>query len=110
NEVNGEVMKEIDFTRYEPAPKTKEGVDYVIKTGRFGSFWAHPDYPKVKDAQPLTPKRDLLIEMYGEIPQTKDKRDYLLKKGKFGFFWAHPDYPKEKDIIRIKKPKKAKEE
>ncbi|MFS8131287.1 MAG: type I DNA topoisomerase [Candidatus Dojkabacteria bacterium] len=109
-EVNGQVMKEIDFSRYDPAPKTKEGVDYVIKTGRFGSFWAHPDYPKVKDAQPLTPKRDLLIEMYGEIPQTKDKRDYLLKKGKFGFFWAHPDYPKEKDIIRIKKPKKAKEE
>ncbi|MEP7103518.1 MAG: type I DNA topoisomerase [Candidatus Dojkabacteria bacterium] len=102
---SNEAAKPIDLTRYEPVPMTEDKREYVLKTGRFGSFWAHPDYPKVKDAKPLTPKRDLLIEMYGEIPQTKDKRDYLIKKGKFGFFWAHPDYPKEKDIIRIKKKK-----
>lgn len=95
----------IDYSKYEPAPKTEDGKEYIIKASRFGSFWAHPDYPKVKDSKPLMPKRETLLEQYGNIPQTDDKRDFLLKKGKFGFFWAHPDYPKVKEIINIKKKK-----
>lgn len=96
-----------DPVRYESAPKAEDGRDYIVKVGRFGSFWAHPDYPKVKDAKPLVLKREFLIELYGEPPVTDDKREYLLKKGKFGFFWAHPDYPAVKDIVRIKKPAKS---
>lgn len=99
-----EAAKE-SLENYEPAPKTKEGVDYIIKVGRFGKFWAHPDYPKVKDAQPLVLKQSALKEIYGEVPTTKDGRPYLIKKGRFGEFWAHPDYPEVKDIIRIKKKK-----
>jgi DNA topoisomerase-1 len=98
-----ESAETLDYDKYEPAPKTEDGREYLIKASRFGSFWAHPDYPKVKDSKPLMPKRETLLEMYGTIPQTDDKRDFLLKKGKFGFFWAHPDYPKVKEIINIKK-------
>lgn len=92
---------------YEPAPKTEDGRDYLLKKGRFGSFWAHPDYPKVKDAQPLVMKKEALAKLWGEPPKTQDGRDYLLKKGRFGSFWAHPDYPKVKDIIRAKQKKVA---
>lgn len=95
---------------YKPGPKTDDGREYLLKAGRFGQFWAHPDYPKVKDAQPLQYLPAKMKEIYGEIPKTEDGREYLLKKGRFGEFWAHPDYPKVKDIIRIKKQKKKIEE
>lgn len=87
---------------YLPAPITEDGKKYVLRRGRFGEFWAHPDYPKVKDARPLelTPAKQK--EMYGEAPTTKDGRAYLLKSGRFGKFWAHPDYPEVKDVVRIK--------
>lgn len=103
---DGKEINDVDFLKqYEPAPKTDDGRDYVLKAGRFGQFWAHPDYPKVKDAKPLVMKREVLVEKFGDIPQTTDKRDYVIRKGRFGEFWAHPDYPKVKDIIRVKKPK-----
>lgn len=104
-----EEMAKEDLSNFEPAPKTEDGRDYLIKKGSYGKFWAHPDYPKVKDAQPMVLKLSALKEIYGEIPKTDDGRPYLLKRGKFGEFWAHPDYPKVKDIVRIKK-KKEKEE
>ena len=101
-----ERVKEKEFKdTYLPAPKTEDGVDYVLKKGRYGDFWAHPDYPKVKDAKPLELKPDKIEEMYGKPPKTEDGKDYLLKNGRFGPFWAHPDYPKKKDIISIKKAK-----
>ncbi len=90
---------------YEPSPKTEDGRDYLLKNGKFGKFWAHPDYPKVKDAQPLKYTAAKQLEIYGEAPKTDKGKDYLLRSGKFGEFWAHPDYPKVKDIIKIaKKP------
>lgn len=103
---SAESVKDEDFiAKYEAAPKADDGREYLLKKGRYGNFWAHPDYPKVKDAKPLIMKREALIELYGEIPKTKDGKDFLLKKGKFGEFWAHPNYPEEKEIIRIKKKK-----
>ncbi len=105
-EGNNNNNETFDLSKYEEAPKSEDGREYVVKAGRFGSFWAHPDYPKVKDAKPFVLKREFLIEMYGKPPLTEDKREYLLKKGRFGFFWAHPDYPKVKDIVRVKKPSK----
>ncbi len=92
---------------YEPAPLTEEGEKFLLKRGRFGYFWAHPKYPKVKDARALVYTRKKLVELHGEPPKTKDnKREFLFKTGKFGSFWAHPDYPKVKETIRIKaKPK-----
>jgi ssDNA-binding Zn-finger/Zn-ribbon topoisomerase 1 len=102
-----EIVKSKEFTQnYLPAPQTEDGKDYVLKQGRFGEFWAHPDYPKVKDAKPLELRPEKIEEMFGKPPETKEGKSYLLKKGKFGHFWAHPDYPKVKDIISIKKSKK----
>lgn len=98
----------LDLNDYLPAPKTEDGKEYLLKTGRFGQFWAHPDYPQVKDAKPLELKPEKLVEKYGEPPLTDDQRPYLLKKGRFGMFWAHPDYPKVKDIIAVKKAKGGK--
>jgi DNA topoisomerase-1 len=90
---------------YEDAPKTEDGRDYNLKSGRYGKFWAHPDYPKVKDAQPLVLKPAKLRELYGEPPKSKDGKEFNLRSGKFGKFWAHPDYPKVKEVVRIKEKK-----
>ena len=91
---------------YENPPKTEKGEEYVYKKGRYGGFWAHPEYPKVKDAKPLVYRREKLIELFGEIPATSDGRDFVLRSGKYGQFWAHPEYPKVKEIKKIPKYKK----
>ena len=88
---------------YEPAPKTEDGRDYLLKKGRFGEFWAHPDYPKVKDAKPLVYTKKKQNELFGKSPKTDNNKDYVLRSGKYGYFWAHPDYPKVKDIKKAKK-------
>ncbi|MFW5702853.1 MAG: type I DNA topoisomerase [Candidatus Dojkabacteria bacterium] len=90
---------------YKTAPKTEDGRDYLLRTGRYGKFWAHPDYPKVKDARPLEYKKTALVKMYGNPPKTEDGRDFLYRTGKFGKFWAHPDYPEVKETVRIKEKK-----
>lgn len=110
-EVEGEdnsSVEEFDTSKYELPPKTEDGREYLLKKGRFGNFWAHPDYPKVKDAKPLQLKREEMIKAYGEIPHTKDGREFVLRSGRFGKFWAHPDYPDVKEIVKIKKLKKSK--
>ncbi len=102
-----EKIKDPEFIKtYLPAPQTEDGRSYLLKKGRYGQFWAHPDYPKVKDAQPLELRPEKVVELYGEPPVTKDKRQFLLRNGKFGPFWAHPDYPEVKEIISIKKKNK----
>ncbi|MCA9380766.1 type I DNA topoisomerase [Candidatus Dojkabacteria bacterium] len=95
---------------YMPAPKTEDDRDYVLKRGRFGEFWAHPDYPKVKDARPLEYTKKKRTELFGPAPKTDKGDEYLLRSGKYGYFWAHPDYPKVKDIQKVKKQPKKEEE
>lgn len=42
----------VDMTKYYvPEEVDKEG--YILKKGRFGIFWAHPDYPEVKKTMPV---------------------------------------------------------
>lgn len=104
-----ERVKDKEFvSTYMPAPQTDDKRDYLLKRGRYGEFWAHPDYPKVKDAKPLELRPEKIRELYGEPPLTKDKKEFLLRNGRFGPFWAHPDYPEVKEIRKIKKDKKAK--
>ncbi|KKQ35201.1 MAG: topoisomerase protein [candidate division WS6 bacterium GW2011_GWA2_37_6] len=88
---------------YESAPKTEDGRDYLLKFGKFGKFWAHPDYPKVKDARPLEYKTDIKRKIYGNTPKAEDGKKMVLRKGRFGEFWAHPDYPKIKEFKSINK-------
>jgi len=87
--------------RYNQAPTTEDGRDYLLKRGRFGYFWAHPDYPKVKDARPLELTKKLFTKIYGKAPKSKDGKNMVLRKGKFGEFWAHPNYPEIKEVFRI---------
>lgn len=108
---NGESSTELNeefFKKYKPAPKTDDGRDYALKKGRYGEFWAHPDYPKVKDAKPLEYTDEMMSQMFGEAPKASDGTKMILRKGRFGFFWAHPDYPKVKEIQKVKKSKKSK--
>lgn len=89
---------------YKSAPKTDDGRDYALKKGRFGEFWAHPDYPKVKDIKSLEYTDKKKKELFGEAPLSSDKKVMILRKGKFGYFWAHPDYPEVKEIMKAGKP------
>jgi len=101
----GKQRIEIDLDEYENAPKTLDNRDFLLKKGRFGYFWAHPDYPKIKEIKSLEYKKEILIEKFGDPPKTKDNREFVLKKGRFGYFWAHPDYPEIKEIVKIAKKK-----
>lgn len=87
---------------YLAPPKTEDGRDFLLKVGRFGKFWAHPDYPKVKDARPLSFNDETFKAVYGNTPKANDGKKMILRRGKFGEFWAHPDYPEVKEVIRIK--------
>lgn len=100
-------LKKIDLnsedfkSKYQPAPKTEDGRDYEFKKGRFGYFWAHPDYPKVKDAKPLELSKEFFKKVYGTTPKAKDGSKMILRRGRFGEFWAHPNYPEIKEVQRI---------
>lgn len=100
-------LKKIDLnsedfkSKYQPAPKTEDGRDYEFKKGRFGYFWAHPDYPKVKDAKPLELSKEFFKKVYGITPKAKDGSKMILRRGRFGEFWAHPNYPEIKEVQRI---------
>jgi len=90
-----------DFkSKYVAGPRTEDGRKYNFKKSRFGYFWAHPDYPKVKDARPLEYLPEINKQLFGSTPKD-GKVKYVLRKGRFGMFWAHPDYPKIKKIKKI---------
>lgn len=89
--------------KYKPSPLTEEGEKYLLKKGRYGYFWAHPGYPKVKDAKPLELSSQLFKKIYGVVPKSKDGKKMILRKGRFGEFWAHRNYPEVKEVIRINK-------
>lgn len=99
--------KEIDIKseefleKYQAAPLTEDGRDYLLKKGRYGYFWAHPDYPKVKDSKPLELSKKLFTKIYGKAPKSKDGKAMVLRKGRFGEFWAHRKYPEVKEVMRI---------
>ncbi len=103
DDLQKEIKTEEFLATYKPAPKTDDGRDFVMKKGRFGKFWAHPDYPKVKDARPLEYSDKIFKKIYGVAPKGEDGKKMILRRGRFGEFWAHPDYPKVKEVVRIKK-------
>jgi len=90
---------------YNPAPKSDDDRDYVLKYGRFGYYWSHPDSPKVKSNMPLEFNKEMFAQIYGKPEKSSDGKDMILKRGRFGEFWAHPDYPEKKEIKQLDKKK-----
>jgi DNA topoisomerase I len=89
-------LVELDLNKYEPAPKTEDGREFLLKNSKYGKFWAHPDYPKVKEAKSL-----LLIE---KCPLSG--HNLVERKGKWGkTFIGCSDYPKCKYIKNVKEVK-----
>lgn len=95
-----EIQKETvsgEFTsKYLPAPEASDGILMILKAGRYGKFWAHPNYPKVKEAKPLMLKE--------KCPECK--RPLVERKGKWGrTFIGCSGYP---DCRYIQKTEKLK--
>ena len=103
--VNNKEFKDM----YLSAPKTDDGRDFVLKRGRYGEFFAHPDYPKVKETAQLEFTPEYLEKEYGKAPKAKDGSKMVFKKGRFGPYWAHINYPEVKETVRIKVAKKEEE-
>ncbi|MBN2015968.1 type I DNA topoisomerase [Candidatus Dojkabacteria bacterium] len=84
-EIKKEVRSEEFQSKYLPAPEASDGTEMILKIGRFGKFWAHPDYPKIKEARPLLLKK--------KCPQCGE---YLVeRRGKWGKpFTGCSGYPK----------------
>lgn len=86
----------LDETKYELGPKTDDGRDYVLKNSKYGKFWAHPDYPKVKDTKPLLLKEKCPLSGHGLVE----------RKGKWGkIFIGCSNYPDCKFIKQSKETK-----
>ncbi len=86
---------------FKPAPQSETGQEFELRQGQYGKYWAHPDYPKVKDARPLEYNKETFLAIYGPPPKAPDGKEMILKRGRFGEFWAHPDYPQKKIVLRI---------
>ncbi len=86
----------LDEEKYEKAPVTEDGREYILKNSRYGKFWAHPDYPKVKEAKSLILKEKCPLSGHGLVE----------RKGKWGkTFIGCSDYPKCKYIKNVKENK-----
>ena len=86
----------LDEEKYEKAPITEDGREFILKNSKFGKFWAHPDYPKVKEAKSLILKEKCPLCGHGLVE----------RKGKWGkTFIGCSDYPKCKYIKNIKEKK-----
>lgn len=73
-----------DEEKFEGAPTAKDGQLMVLKKGRYGIFWAHTDYPQIKETAPL-----LLKEICPECGHHLVER-----KGKWGkMFTGCSNYP-----------------
>jgi len=46
NNTNNKIM---NLEMYENPPYTQDGRNYILKFSKYGYFWAHPDFPKIKN-------------------------------------------------------------
>ena len=87
-EASDEVV-ELDTEKFEQPPMAKDGTPMVLKKGRYGLFFAHSDYPKIKETAQL-----LLKEKCPDCGSSLVER-----KGKWGkTFTGCSSYPKCKYI------------
>lgn len=87
------------------------GTNMVIKTGRFGKFYACPNYPRCKHTMHIDPESGKPIDKSSaasseesDVLCDKCGKKMVVKQGKFGAFLACPGYPECKNIKNIDKP------
>jgi len=92
-ETQKEVKSDEFKAKYLKAPVAEDGKEMMLKVGRYGKFWAHPDYPKVKEAKPLMLKK--------KCPECKEP--LVERKGKWGkTFTGCSGYPKCRYILKVR--------
>lgn len=96
-EMQKETQTDEFIKKFMPAPKAEDETTMILKSGRYGKFWAHPNYPKVKEAKPLLLKK--------KCPDCGEP--LVERKGRGGrFFIGCSGYPKCRYIEKAKKKKK----
>jgi len=99
-EVERETKTKEFLSKYLKAPDTSDGLKMVLKLGRYGKFWAHPDYPKTKESKPLMLKE--------KCPKCKEP--LVERMGRWGkTFIGCSGFPKCRYIKKVK-AKKAKKD
>ncbi len=68
----------------------------VRKRGRFGAFWACPEYPKCKHTQPMAAEKPEEVE--GKCPQCGG--GLMRRRGRYGPFTSCANYPECKFILK----------
>lgn len=96
--VQKEARSEEFKRKYLVAPETSDGTKMVLKEGKYGKFWAHPDYPKVKETSPLLLK----------VKCPRCKSPLVERKGRWGkMFIGCSGYPKCNYIKKNKRTKRS---
>ncbi len=85
------------------------GTLMVVKSGRFGKFFACPNYPKCRTTLPYDEETGKPAQTTApKAEETEEKcakcgRPMVLKQGKYGPFLACSGYPACKNIVNIEK-------
>ena len=80
-------------SKYLSAPDSSDGKKMILKFGRYGKFWAHPDYPKIKETSPLKLRK--------KCPECGES--LVERKGRWGkIFIGCSGYPECKYIKKSK--------
>jgi DNA topoisomerase-1 len=90
------------------------GANMVIKTGRFGKFYACPNYPKCRNTMQLDPETGKPVSaaqkqaaVESDVKCEKCGKTMVIKQGRYGEFLACPGYPQCKNIKNIDKGGKS---
>ena len=89
--------KQLDASRVTDVKCDKCGAPMIIKSGRYGNYYACSNYPNCKNIKPVNEKTviptDRICEKCGAI--------MVEREGKFGKFLACSNYPKCKNTISL---------
>ncbi|MFA5248506.1 MAG: type I DNA topoisomerase [Patescibacteria group bacterium] len=119
--------EEVDKNKIMPEEKSDEicdkcGSPMIIKTGRYGKFFACSAYPKCKNIkgadknkdgkidgadEKITAEMEVLKEKYKNEVCDKCNSPMIIRNGRFGMFLACSSYPKCKNIKNIEENKSA---
>ena len=96
-EFYGPFEKQLENSRVTDVICEKCGANMIIKSGKYGNYYACSNYPKCKNIKPVNEKvaipTDRICDKCGGI--------MVEREGKFGKFLACSNYPKCKNTVRL---------